>query len=113
VVKVDCDVIARLGIDPASDPTIAAATTFVRHTGGWVVAEGIEDQRILTAVCDSERSPDIGWMLAGQGYLLGRGSPIPVPIDIRIDAFAHDWTDPERSPLPLPSKNPNTPQVIA
>lgn len=101
VVKIDREVIARLGTDPSSDATVAAAITFVQRTGGWVIAEGIEEQRILTAVCDTEHRPNLPWMLAGQGYLLGRPSPIPVPIDTRLDAFAHDWTDPERSPLPL------------
>jgi EAL domain-containing protein (putative c-di-GMP-specific phosphodiesterase class I) len=109
VVKIDRDVIVQLGTDPASDATVAAATTFVQRTGGWVIAEGIEDQRILTAVCDTEYRLPLQWMLAGQGYLLGQPSPIPVTIDTQLDAFAHYWTDPQPSPLPVPSMNPGRP----
>ncbi|MDQ5840016.1 MAG: EAL domain-containing protein, partial [Chloroflexota bacterium] len=112
VVKIDRDVIVQLGTDPASDATVAAATTFVQRTGGWVIAEGIEDQRILTAVCETECQPPLIWMLAGQGYLLGQPSHIPVPLDTRLGAFAHDWTDPERPLPPLPSENPSRPLAI-
>lgn len=110
VVKIDRDVIVRLGTDPSADATVAAATTFVQRTGGWVIAEGIEDQRILTAVCNTEDPSNLPWILAGQGYLLGRPSPTPVPINTRLDAFAHDWADPQSSPLPtLPKKPSNLP----
>ena len=56
VIKIERDVIVQLGADPASDATVAAATTFVQRTGGWVIAEGIEDQRILTR-CLRHRAP--------------------------------------------------------
>lgn len=112
VIKIDRDVIVRLGTDPSADATVAAATTFVQRTGGWVIAEGIEDQRILTAVCDTGHQPHVPWILAGQGYLLGRPSPTPLPISTRLDVFGHDWTDPRRSLLPLTPKKPsNLPAV--
>jgi len=86
VVKVDRQVIARLGIDPACDATMAAATTFVRHTGGWIVAEGIEDEDRLHAVLDVTSFPAGEPLIAGQGHLLGRPLPSPTPIGARLDA---------------------------
>jgi len=86
VVKLDRHVIARLGIDPASDATVAAAAAFVRQTGGWVIAEGIEDTDMLGAVLDeTSPSPTRVPLIAGQGYLLGRPSPAPTEIETRID----------------------------
>lgn len=89
VVKLDRGVVARLGTDPASDATVAAATTFVRRTGGWIIAEGIEDVDVLAAVTEapgdaaSARPP----VLAGQGYLLGRPAADPVAIDADLGAM--------------------------
>ena len=78
--------ISRLGIDPAADAVVAAATTFVRNTGGWVIAEGIEDRSKLDAVLDdstwrSASSP----ALAGQGFLLGYPASDPQALDARLD----------------------------
>lgn len=81
VIKVDRQVVADLGSDPAAEATVAAATTFVQRTGGWVVAEGIEDVAMLEAVTDGDgrgsRTPPV---LAGQGYLLGRPELSPLPV---------------------------------
>ncbi len=96
VIKIDRAVIARLGADPASDATVAAASTFAQRTGGWVIAEGIEDLAMLDEVT-SYGSVVAGRpsVLAGQGYLLGRPSPEPVAIHARLDIL------PERRPQPL------------
>jgi diguanylate cyclase (GGDEF)-like protein len=95
VIKIDRAVIARLGADPASDATVAAASTFVQRTGGWVIAEGIEDLRMLQEVTSSEHAvagrPSV---LAGQGYLLGRPSPRPVSIHSRLDVMPERRTQP-------------------
>lgn len=89
VVKLDRGVIARLGTDPASDATVAAATTFVQRTGGWVIAEGIEDLQMLNAVMDGTHEPTYTVpVLAGQGYLLGRPSPAPVGMNTRLEMLA-------------------------
>lgn len=86
VVKIDRGVIARLGTDPASDATVAAATTFVQRSGGWVIAEGIEDLHMLNAVRDGTHGPTYTQpVLAGQGYLLGRPAATPLAIDTRLD----------------------------
>jgi diguanylate cyclase (GGDEF)-like protein len=97
VVKVDRQVIARLGIDPASDATVAAATTFVQQTGGWVVAEGIEDAEMLGAVLGISHQPSAAARIAGQGYLLGRPEPAPTAIDTRLGILP----EPQRSSPPL------------
>lgn len=85
IIKIDAEVISRLGTDPSAAATVAAAMTFVEHTGGWVVAEGIEEVRTLTALlrtgcADSLRKP----VLAGQGYLLGRPVERPVGLDTHL-----------------------------
>jgi diguanylate cyclase (GGDEF)-like protein len=90
IIKLDRQVISRLGIDPAADAVVAAATTFVRNTGGWVIAEGIEDRYKLEAVLD-----DSHWRaatappLAGQGYLLGYPDSVPQALDTRLDLLNH------------------------
>lgn len=85
IVKLDREVVARLGTDPASAATVAAATTFVQQTGGWVIAEGIEDTRMLAAVLRGTHLPGGGEpVLAGQGYLLGRPHALPVALGERL-----------------------------
>jgi len=90
VIKVDRQVISRLGIDPAADAVLAAATTFVRNTGGWVIAEGIEDKLQLDTVLEdsmwrSASSP----ALAGQGFLLGYPASDPRALDAHLDLLEH------------------------
>lgn len=87
VVKVDRQVIARLGLDPASDATVAAAVTFVQQTGGWVVAEGIEDAEMLGAVLGIGHGPSAVAGLAGQGYFLGRPAPAPTASTTHLDVL--------------------------
>jgi diguanylate cyclase (GGDEF)-like protein len=100
VVKIDRAVIARLGTDPASDATVAAATTFVQRSGGWVIAEGIEDLHMLDAVRDGTHGPTYTLpVLAGQGYLLGRPAATPLAIDTRLDVISP--SDPEFPPIAL------------
>lgn len=86
VIKLDRRVISRLGIDPAADAVVAAATAFVRNTGGWVIAEGIEDRFQLDAVLDDStwRSTNPA-MLAGLGYLLGYPATDPQTLEARLD----------------------------
>lgn len=96
VVKIDRGVIARLGTDPASDATVAAATTFVQRSGGWVVAEGIEDLHMLNAVRYGTHGPtDALPVLAGQGYLLGRPAAAPLAIDTCLDMISSKEDPPQ------------------
>ncbi|GAA4365511.1 EAL domain-containing protein [Paeniglutamicibacter cryotolerans] len=85
IIKIDAEVISRLGTDPSASATVAAAMTFVGHTGGWVVAEGIEEDRMLAALlqCGCEEGMQKP-VLAGQGYLLGRPGEQPVGLDSHL-----------------------------
>jgi len=85
IVKIDRQIVARLGDDPASAATVAAATTFVQQAGGWVIAEGIEDTRMLSAVLrGTSTSSGHTPVLAGQGFLLGRPDAQPVELTARL-----------------------------
>lgn len=82
IVKLDRQVIARLDASAASAATVAAATTFVQRSGGWVIAEGIEDTRSLAALLRGAHfGPGREPVMAGQGYLLGRPQPVPLGLD--------------------------------
>ena len=85
VVKIDRLVIARLGLDPASDATVAAAVTFVQQTGGWIVAEGIENAETLEVVLGIGRGPSAVAGIAGQGYFLGRPAATPTALTAHLD----------------------------
>lgn len=94
IIKLDRQVIARLGIDPASDATVAAATIFARQTGGWLIAEGIEEPTMLNALLDdTQRLAAHDPVVAGQGYLLGHPSADPLPAETT-------FTAPEKQPKP-------------
>lgn len=89
VIKLDRQVTARLGRDAAADAVAAAAFTFMQQTGGWVVAEGIEDVDMLDAVVGGIVRPHASVpTVAGQGYLLGRPAPGPLLPDSRIALHA-------------------------
>ncbi|NOJ60307.1 GGDEF domain-containing phosphodiesterase [Arthrobacter sp. 260] len=85
IIKIDGDVIARLDRDPSSQATVQAAITFIQQTGGWIVAEGVEEPRMLAAlllpgVAPPPRHP----VIAGQGYLLGRSDKQPIRLNTRL-----------------------------
>lgn len=88
ILKIDGEVIARLDADPSSMATVSAAITFIQEAGGWVVAEGIEETRMLTrllrpGLTASAQQP----VIAGQGYLLGRPGEQPVGLDAHLDVL--------------------------
>lgn len=76
---------------------MAAATTFVQRTGGWVIAEGIEDLAMLAAVTRHDlRLTGAAPIRAGQGYLLGRPIPHPLPEHTSLNAVLPPRTQPAR-----------------
>jgi diguanylate cyclase (GGDEF)-like protein len=88
ILKIDGEVIARLDEDPSSMATVSAAITFIQESGGWVVAEGIEEARMLTrllrpGLTAAAQQP----VIAGQGYLLGRPGEQPVGLDAHLDVL--------------------------
>jgi EAL domain-containing protein (putative c-di-GMP-specific phosphodiesterase class I) len=58
--------------------------TFADKTAAVVIAEGIEDQETLEYLRDLDRSELSGSSLiqAGQGYQLGRPSPLMPPLEL-------------------------------
>lgn len=85
VIKIDGEVISRLGSDASSVATVAAAMTYAEHTGGWVIAEGIEEERSLRALLEPRYvGSALKPVLAGQGYLLGRPEEQPVRLDSHL-----------------------------
>lgn len=88
ILKIDREVIARLDADPSSMATVAAAITFIQESGGWVVAEGIEEPHTLAwllrpGLTGAAQQP----VIAGQGYLLGRPDEQPVGLDTHLDVL--------------------------
>jgi EAL domain-containing protein (putative c-di-GMP-specific phosphodiesterase class I) len=73
IIKIDREIVYRVGNkdSEAKKALVEAFVSFSRRIGAQVVAEGIENRRDLLAL--QEREVDFG-----QGYLLGRSSPIPI-----------------------------------
>lgn len=69
IIKLDQVLVARLDTDPARRALVTAVQQFALEMGISVVAEGVERQAQLEALCD------IG-VEFGQGYLLGRPAPL-------------------------------------
>jgi EAL domain-containing protein (putative c-di-GMP-specific phosphodiesterase class I) len=85
IIKIDGEVVARLGVDPSSMATVSAAITFIQEAGGWIVAEGIETPGMLSALLQPRFSAAmLQPVVAGQGYLLGRPDGQPLALDARI-----------------------------
>jgi diguanylate cyclase (GGDEF)-like protein len=110
IIKVDGEVISRLDTDPSSAATVAAAMTYVERTGGWLVAEGVEQEATITSLLEpvhamSARSP----VLAGQGYLLGRPAQRPVPLDTHLTVLDHLPTSTRRAATTPTSSGPGGP----
>jgi diguanylate cyclase (GGDEF)-like protein len=101
ILKIDGEVIARLDADPSSMATVSAAITFIQQSGGWVVAEGIEEPRMLTRLLQPGLTATGRPVIAGQGYLLGRPGEQPVGLDTHLDVLDQlpRDTDPDRDDL--------------
>jgi len=70
LIKLDIELVRGVAADPARQAMIAALAWFARATGAMAIAEGIEAEDDLDAL----RAFGISY---GQGYLLGRPSPLP------------------------------------
>jgi EAL domain-containing protein (putative c-di-GMP-specific phosphodiesterase class I) len=101
ILKIDGEVIARLDADPSSVATVSAAITFIQQSGGWVVAEGIEEPRMLSRLLQPGLTATGRPVIAGQGYLLGRPGEQPVGLDTHLDVLDQlpRDTDPDRDDL--------------
>lgn len=98
IIKIDGEVVARLGVDPSSMATVSAAITFIQEAGGWIVAEGIETPGMLSALLQPRFSAMLQPVVAGQGYLLGRPDGQPLALDARIGVLDRYLRDPAEDP---------------
>lgn len=95
IIKIDGEVVARLGVDPSSMATVSAAITFIQEAGGWIVAEGIETPGMLSALLQPRFSAALPRpVVAGQGYLLGRPHEQPLALEARTGILDQYLKDP-------------------
>jgi diguanylate cyclase (GGDEF)-like protein len=82
--KIDRAIVAASATEPAARAVLLAMATFADKTGAVVIAEGIEDAETLEYLRDLDRSELSGASLihAGQGYQLGRPSPLMPPLEL-------------------------------
>jgi EAL domain-containing protein (putative c-di-GMP-specific phosphodiesterase class I) len=72
VIKIDREIVARIGRDDAKQALVEAFVSFGRRIGARLLAEGIEKRTDLEAL--RKLGVDLG-----QGYLLGRPNHEPLP----------------------------------
>jgi EAL domain-containing protein (putative c-di-GMP-specific phosphodiesterase class I) len=82
--KIDRAIVAASATEPTARAVLLAMATFADMTDAVVIAEGIEDQETLEYLRDLDRSELSGAALiqAGQGYQLGRPSPLMPPLEL-------------------------------
>lgn len=89
LIKLDMSLVRKIDADPRLHGAVAATLVLAQHTGSRVIAEGIETQ--------AERDCLVGLgVQLGQGFLIGRPAPEPVPSSSSPDRRSGDVT----SPLP-------------
>ena len=83
-VKVDRAIVAASATEPAARAVLLAMATFADRTGAIVIAEGIEDEETLEYLRTLDRTDlsDTSLIQAGQGYQLGRPSPLMPPLQL-------------------------------
>ncbi len=72
VIKIDREIIHGIGHDDAKQALVEAFVSFGRRIGAHLLAEGIERRADVTALTTLN-------VEFGQGYLLGRPAPTPMP----------------------------------
>jgi len=76
--KIDRAIVSASATEPAASAVLLAMATFANQTGAVVIAEGIEDIETLEYLRNLDRNEltDAAMIQAGQGYGLGRPSPL-------------------------------------
>jgi diguanylate cyclase (GGDEF)-like protein len=75
--KIDRAIVSASATEPAARAVLLAMATFANRTGAVVIAEGIEDIETLEYLRNLDRSELSETLIqAGQGYQLGRPSPL-------------------------------------
>ena len=84
--KLDRGIVTASATEPAARAVLLAMATFADRTGAVAIAEGIEDMETLEYLRGLDRNElsDTSMIQAGQGYQLGRPSPLMPPL--RLDA---------------------------
>jgi EAL domain-containing protein (putative c-di-GMP-specific phosphodiesterase class I) len=72
VIKIDREIVHGIGHDDAKQALVEAFVSFGRRIGAHLLAEGIERRADVTAL----KALNVEF---GQGYLLGRPAPTPMP----------------------------------
>jgi diguanylate cyclase (GGDEF)-like protein len=82
--KIDRAIVAASATEPAARAVLLAMATFADKTGAIVIAEGIEDEATLEYLrhLDRDQLSRTSLIQAGQGYQLGRPSPIMPPLEL-------------------------------
>jgi diguanylate cyclase (GGDEF)-like protein len=79
-IKLDRSVVVGGLEDRAARGVLVAIAAFAHETGAEVIAEGIEDERVLELILHVGTTPGVPTITGGQGYGLGRPNPaLPVP----------------------------------
>jgi diguanylate cyclase (GGDEF)-like protein len=82
-IKIDMHIIKNAPTDPIMRGVLSAICAFAAHSGSQVIAEGIEDEKVLRFLREEfPMSSNRGTIRAAQGYFLGRpseGAPIIKP----------------------------------
>jgi diguanylate cyclase (GGDEF)-like protein len=78
-VKIDPSVVASAVDDPKAQAVVVAILAFARQAGAFVIAEGIESERILSFIRHAHEMKVMNERVidGGQGFLLGRPEPEP------------------------------------
>jgi EAL domain-containing protein (putative c-di-GMP-specific phosphodiesterase class I)/AmiR/NasT family two-component response regulator len=84
IIKLDRFLIAAVDRCPARRSLVTALAFFAEETGASVIAEGIETPEELLAL------RELGVEL-GQGYLLGRGAPLPLAVELSPASFCSSF----------------------
>jgi diguanylate cyclase (GGDEF)-like protein len=79
-VKVDREVVVRGVADATARAVLVSIMAFARHTGAFVIAEGIEDSAMFALARDpTAGAPEQPAAQGVQGYLFGRPGALPDP----------------------------------
>ena len=84
--KLDRGIVTASATEPAARAVLLAMATFADRTGAVVIAEGIEDLETLEYLRGLDRNElsDTSMIQAGQGYQLGRPSPLMPPLRLDV-----------------------------
>jgi diguanylate cyclase (GGDEF)-like protein len=79
-VKIDRSIVTNAVDDPRARAVLHGVAAFAGEAGSFVIAEGIEDERVMALVQElHDRGVRSGRVHGAQGFLLGRPAPVATP----------------------------------